>query len=60
MGLAIAKRIADTHQAKLSATSEAAQDTCFTILFPGLRVSKPGDSERDVSLKQPLQATPHV
>jgi signal transduction histidine kinase len=35
LGLAIAKWIAETHQAELSVTSEASSGTSFTILFPG-------------------------
>jgi heavy metal sensor kinase len=34
LGLAIAKWIAETHQAELSVTSEAGSGTSFTILFP--------------------------
>jgi signal transduction histidine kinase len=41
LGLAIAKWIADTHQAELSVLSEQGQGTSFTVLFPDSRRSTP-------------------
>jgi heavy metal sensor kinase len=47
LGLAIAKWIAETHQAVLSVTSEQGMGTSFTVLFPDARISKLlGPSER--------------
>lgn len=60
LGLAIAKWIADTHQAELSVTSEVGKGTCFTISFPELHISKAEDSVRDVPLKQPPSAALHA
>jgi heavy metal sensor kinase len=41
LGLAIAKWIAETHQAELSVKSEEGVGTSFTILFPGSGMSMP-------------------
>jgi hypothetical protein len=60
LGLAIAKWIADTHQAELSVASEAGKGTCFTISFPELHISKAEDSAREVPLKQPSSAVLHL
>ena len=47
LGLAIAKWIAETHQAVLSVTSEQGIGTSFTVLFPDARISQAtGHSER--------------
>ena len=52
LGLAIAKWIAETHQAELSVTSDAGSGTSFTIMFADPRISKPEGAAGEMPLKQ--------
>jgi signal transduction histidine kinase len=46
LGLAIAKWIAETHQAELTVTSDARNGTCFTLVFSNMpTLEAPGTSK---------------
>lgn len=49
LGLAIAKWIAETHQAELSLTSEEGRGTCFTLLLPDPHRSTTIDGVREAT-----------
>jgi signal transduction histidine kinase len=52
LGLAIAKWIAETHQAGLAVTSDPESGTSFTVLFPEIGTSTPEDPAREIFRKQ--------
>jgi signal transduction histidine kinase len=49
LGLAIAKWIAETHQAELSVTSDARNGTCFNIVFANARTLRAQGTAREMS-----------
>ena len=51
LGLAIAKWIADTHQAELTVASDARSGTCFTILFSNTPTLAAQDTKKALSMK---------
>jgi signal transduction histidine kinase len=70
LGLAIARWIAETHQARLSVTSEAGAGSCFTVAFPQVPrlerktgATRPGPASqrpRDAGTSVPQPASPHL
>jgi heavy metal sensor kinase len=57
LGLAIAKWIAETHQAELSVVSEEGHGTSFTLLFPDPRKSTLSETQRDLASMTALTAS---
>jgi signal transduction histidine kinase len=57
LGLAIAKWIAETHQAELSVVSEEGHGTSFTLLFPDPRKSTLSETQRDLASMTALAAS---